>query len=171
MITRNNSQLSPDNYREPNYELPDFPQHIEKSILIQASPQELWKHLTTPALMKIWMGDAEMNIEVLSDLKPGSPITIRGFHHVQFENKGTILQLEPYTLFQYEYLSSMSHLENITENYTTVTFRLVQKERATELTVEAENFPTVEIYKHLEFYWNGTLQIIQLQIESNEAPK
>lgn len=150
----------------PNHELLDYPQRIEKRILIQASFSNVWKHLTKPDLMREWMGDQEMRIEILTDWKAGSAFVIRGFHHVQFENRGTVLQLEPGKVFRYEYLSSMSNLEDEPENYTTISFRLDGKEDQTELTVEAENFPTFEIYKHLEFYWNGTLQIIKCKIEN-----
>jgi uncharacterized protein YndB with AHSA1/START domain len=150
----------------PNYELADYPQKIEKRILIQADTLEIWKYLTYPDLMKAWMGDEEMEIEVISDWKIGSPFVIKGFHHEPFENKGTILQFEPEKVFQYEYLSSMSNLEDEPENYTVISFYLALKENRTELRVVAENFPTFEIYKHLEFYWNGTLQIIKWEIES-----
>ena len=152
-------------------ELADYPQHIEKRILIQASSKKVWEHLTILPLMQKWMGDEEMGINIISDWKIGGSFVIKGFHHVQFENKGTILQWEPENVFQFEYLSSMSNLEDIPENYTRISFRLASKGEQTELAVEVENFPTIEIYKHLEFYWNGTLQIIQLQIESNEASK
>nr|WP_294858771.1 SRPBCC domain-containing protein [uncultured Fluviicola sp.] len=149
----------------PNHELLDYPQRIGRSILIQASPKKVWKHLTNTELMMGWMGDEEMKIEIISDWKVESPFIIKGFHHVPFENKGTILQLEPDHIFQYEYLSSLSNLEDVSENYTTISFHLSPRENHTELTIAAENFPTFEIYKHLEFYWNGTLQIIKWEIE------
>jgi uncharacterized protein YndB with AHSA1/START domain len=140
---------------------------IKKSILINATQVEVWKHLTNPNLMKQWMGDPEMNIEIISDWKVGSPITIKGFHHLQFENKGTILQLEPEKIFRYEYLSSLSDLENEPTNYTMITFTLMPKGEHTELTVEAANFPTEAIYKHLEFYWNGTIHLLRQVIENS----
>jgi len=139
---------------------------IKRSILINAYPTEVWKYLTIPELMKTWMGDPEMQIEITSEWKVGSPFVVRGFHHASFENKGTILQFEPETVFQYEYLSSLSNLEDVPENYTSIAFYLHPKEGQTELTVEAKNFPTVEIYKHVEFYWNGTLGIIKWRIEN-----
>ena len=153
MTTRNNNELS------------DYPQLIEKSILIQAGTLEVWKHLISPDLMKQWMGDPEMNIEIISDWKVGSGFTIKGFHHEHFENKGTILQVEPETIFQYNFLSSLSNLADEPNNYTIITFTLTPKVEQIELTVEAANFPTETIYKHLEFYWNGTIEIIKLKIE------
>lgn len=138
---------------------------IIRDILIHVTPSKVWEHLTTPELMMQWMGDPEMTLEVITDWKVGNSFIIKGFHHVPFENKGTILQLEPEKVFEYEYLSSMSNLEDVPENYTTISFYLTSKEGGTELKVEARNFPTFEIYKHLEFYWNGTLQIIKWRIE------
>lgn len=138
---------------------------IKKTILIDAPSSKVWQYLTNQDLMKQWMGDPEMNIEIITDWKVGSPFIIRGFHHLQFENKGTILQYEQEKVFQYEYLSSLSNLNDIPENRTIITFTLVKKDEQTELTVEASNFPTEEIYKHLEFYWNGTPFILKQEID------
>jgi uncharacterized protein YndB with AHSA1/START domain len=147
----------------------DYPQRIEKRILIKAMPGTIWEYLTVPDLMTSWMGDPEMTIEIVTDWKPGSPFVITGFHHVPFENKGTILQFEQGSVFQYNFLSSLSNLEDAPNNYTGIAFYLERKEDQTELRVEAENFPTFEIYKHLEFYWNGTLKIIQWKIEHGKS--
>ncbi|TSJ42334.1 SRPBCC family protein [Fluviicola chungangensis] len=145
----------------PHYELPGYPNHIEKSILIEASLETVWSYLTDPKRMKEWMGDEAMEIDIISDWKIGGSFVIRGFHHVPFENRGTILQFDPEKVFQYEFLSSLSNLEDLPENYTTISFCLKAKGDQTELRVEASNFPTFEIYKHWEFYWNGTLEIIK----------
>lgn len=150
----------------PNYEFSDYPQRIEKSIWIEATRKTVWKYLTVPALMKEWMGDEEMEIDIISDWNIGASFIIRGFHHVPFENRGTILKFKPETVFEYEYLSSISNLEDVAENYTTISFHLEAKGDQTELRVEARNFPTFEIYKHWEFYWNGTLSIIKWRIEN-----
>jgi uncharacterized protein YndB with AHSA1/START domain len=139
---------------------------ITRTISINASPSKVWKHLTEPDLMKEWMGDEEMEIDILSDWKIGSSFIIKGFHHKPFENRGTILRFETERVFQYEYLSSMSGLEDAPESYTRISFYLAPKYGETELTVEAENFPTFEIYKHWEFYWNGTIHILKQVIES-----
>ena len=138
---------------------------ITRTISINASPSKVWRHLTEPDLMREWMGDEEMEIDILSDWKIGGSFIIKGFHHEPFENRGTILQLEPEKIFEYEYLSSMSGLEDIPENHTRISFYLAAKDGQTELTVQAKNFPTFEIYKHWEFYWNGTLGIIKWRIE------
>lgn len=151
--------------RELKMENEELKRGINKSILIDAPSSKVWEYLTTPGLMKEWMGDPEMNIEIITDWKVGGSFIIKGFHHLQFENKGTLLQFEEEKVFQYEYLSSLSNLDDIPENHTIITFTLVPKAGKTELTVEAKNFPTEEIYKHLEFYWNGTPFILKQEID------
>ena len=151
----------------PNYEFSGYPQRIEKSILIHAPLSTVWKYLTVPELMQQWMGDPEMNIEILTDWKVSASFIVKGFHHVQFENKGTILQLEPECIFQYSHLSSFSDLPDKAENYTVITFRLNDTGGQTELSVETENFPTEAIFRHWEFYWNGTTQLLKSRIETN----
>lgn len=42
------------------------------------------------------------------------------------------------------------------------------KEGETELLLTLSNFPTFEIYKHLDFYWNVTLPIIKTFAEMIE---
>jgi len=143
-------------------------QHIQKTILIHSDPVSVWQYLTNPDLMKQWMGDPEMKIEVITDWKVGNPFVVKGFHHQQFENKGTILQFEPEIIFQYSYLSSLSNLDDTPENHTMITFTLVPKDGKTELTVEVANFPTEVIYKHLEFYWNGTVHLLKQVIQNDE---
>lgn len=145
--------------------------HIKKTILIHSDPVSVWEYLTNPDLMKQWMGDPEMKIEIITDWKVGNPFVIKGFHHMQFENKGTILQFEPETIFQYSYLSSLSDLGDTPENHTSISFTLVPKDGKTELSVEIENFPTEIIYKHLEFYWNGTVTLLKNRIEQNKNTK
>ena len=55
-----------------NYKLIDYPQRVEKSILIQAPTPKVWKHLTNPALMRERMGDPEMKIEIPIEWKGGN---------------------------------------------------------------------------------------------------
>jgi uncharacterized protein YndB with AHSA1/START domain len=138
---------------------------VEKTISINAFPSQVWEYLTDPCLMKKWMGEPEMNIEVNTDWVVGNPILIKGFHHIKFENKGTVLQFDPHKIVQYSHLSSISRLPDTTENYTIITFRLTPNESQTLLTIKIENFPTESIYKHLDFYWHGTTALIKKQIE------
>ena len=142
---------------------------ISKSILIQASPAAVWEALTIPELMQQWMGEPEMKLEIIGSWKVGEPILIRGYHHGKFENKGVVLALEPTKLFRYNYLSSVSRLPDIHQNYTTVEFKLEPIEADTQLSLTLRNFPTESIFKHVDFYWTGTLGILKRFVELNKA--
>lgn len=116
--------------------------------------------------MTQWMGDPEMEIEIISDWQVDAPFIVKGFHHFPFENLGKIQQFEAKKTFQYSHLSSLSELPDKPENYTIISFRLQEcGEHSTELTVEVENFPTEAIYKHWAFYWNGTVHLLKTLVE------
>ncbi|WP_300664281.1 SRPBCC domain-containing protein [Fluviicola sp.] len=164
MITRNNNY----ELQMTNSEFLEYPQQIKKSILINNSVSKVWEYLTIPGLMQQWMGEMEMDIEILTDWKVGGPFIVKGFHHTPFENKGEILQWEPEIIFQYSHLSSLSNLPDEAENYTIITFQLNESDGQTELTIGAKNFPTESIYKHWEFYWNGTMHLLKQVIENGK---
>jgi len=136
-------------------------QQIEKSIIIKALPESVWHMLTNHGAMKQWMGDPEMKLEVMADWKMGGSIVIKGFHHVAFENKGTILKFDPTNVLAYTYLSSLSRLPDHPVNYSIIEFRLISIDEGTQLTLLLSNFPTEAIFKHVDFYWTTTLQILK----------
>ena len=117
--------------------------------------------------MKQWMGDAEMEIDIQTTWQVNSPIVISGFHHLKFENKGTVLQFEPGQALKYNFLSSISRLPDIPENYTIIGFTLSPADNQTALTLVITNFPTETIYLHLDFYWRTTIELIKHFTEKN----
>lgn len=140
---------------------------FEKSVLIQASPATVWKALTDPAQMIQWMGEPELNLSIDTSWQVGSPITIRGFHHALFENRGTVLQFAPHSILSYNHLSSVSRLPDVPESYTRFTFVLAPALQQTQLTLTINNFPTETIYQHLAFYWRTTVEKIRLFAEQH----
>jgi len=130
---------------------------IENTVVINSAPAIVWQFLTDPEMMARWMGDKEMKIKVSTDWKIGNPIVVAGFHHVEFKNRGTVLAYKAQELVSYTHLSSLSHLSDVTESYSIITFSLKGANQQTQLSLQLENFPTESIYKHLNFYWQGTL--------------
>jgi uncharacterized protein YndB with AHSA1/START domain len=141
---------------------------IANSATINAPPSEVWRALTDPDLMKCWIAEPEMRVGISTDWKIGSPIVVKGHHNnVDFENKGTILQFEPYSILRYTHLSSISGLSDKAENYTVIEFRLERtEENSTSLNVRISNFPTKSAFKHWEFYWKVTIEVLKRFIES-----
>lgn len=138
---------------------------FEKKVLINAGPATVWKALTEPDQMVQWMGEPEMGLTINTTWQVNSPITISGFHHIKFENKGTVLTYDPHRTLSYTHLSSISRLADIPEHYSIFTFILAPVAEQTELTLTIENFPTEVIYQHLCFYWRATIEKIRLFVE------
>ena len=131
-----------------------------KTVTIHAPVAKVWTALTDQALIKQWMIDAEL--QVITDWQTGSSIIFKGsLHWINFENKGTILQFEPEKAFQYNYWSTLSDLPDVPENYTMVGFTLNPTKTETTLVLSLSNFPNEVIYKHLDFYWTVTLDILK----------
>lgn len=139
------------------------------NVLIDATPNEVWSTLTETQRMKEWIAEPDMNIEVVTDWKLESTITIRGFHHANFENKGTILSFDKGKKLKYSHLSSLSRLPDRWENYSIIEFTLEPIADHTQLTLDISNFPTESIRKHLEFYWRSTIVLIKTKAETIKA--
>lgn len=140
---------------------------FSKSVTIRAGTDLVWQFLTEPELVERWMGEPDMQLEILTDWKQGSDLIIKGFHHANFENRGKIIIADPFKQLRYTHLSSLSRLEDKKENYAVLDFRLEEKEDTTILLLTIENCPTQSIYKHLEFYWGTTLYLLKHCIEIN----
>jgi len=115
--------------------------------------------------MKQWMAEPQVRLEIITDWSVGGPILLKGFHHVRFENRGTVLEFEPNKVLRYTHLSSLSRLSGSPEHYSIFEFRLAPVGGQTSLTLTVSNFPTDTIEKHLHFYWRTTLEILRKVIE------
>jgi hypothetical protein len=115
--------------------------------------------------MTQWMADPETKIEVHTNWKINEGFLIRGFHHLNFENKGIVLSYDKEKKLSYSHLSSLSRLPDKRENYSILEFVLTPVDKQTLLTLFITNFPTDAIRKHLEFYWRGTLVKIKKAVE------
>jgi uncharacterized protein YndB with AHSA1/START domain len=139
---------------------------INEAIVINAPVAEVWKHLTTIELIKTWMLDTDMQLEINTNWQVGSPILFKGnLHHTPFENKGTIVQYQKEKMVEYTHLSSLSKLPYTPENFCHITFELSSQEQASTLTLTISNFPTESIYKHMKFYWKTAIEVLRKQVE------
>lgn len=137
----------------------------EETILFCAPVSTVWEALTQPEQVRWWMAEPEMELEIDTTWCVGSPITIRGFHHIHFENRGVVLRYEPMQALAYNYMSSLSNLPQQPENYTELDFRLYAEESGTRLVLTMRNFPTDVIRKHVELYWRPTLVHLKRYVE------
>jgi len=139
---------------------------ISKTVTVQASILTVWHSLITPELMKLWMADTDMSIEVETTWRLHDPILIGGYvHQIPFENRGTVRQFSPPYVLAYSHLSSLSNLPDIPVNHTVITFQLADADNGTTLTLIVRNFPTESIYRHLALYWTTTLDVLKSFVE------
>jgi uncharacterized protein YndB with AHSA1/START domain len=111
------------------------------SVTIHASRDEVWEALTDPDKVKQYMHGTEMS----TDWKEGSPIVWRGeWKGRSYEDKGTVLLVEPMKTLSYTHWSPMGGSEDKPENYHTVTYDLAGEDGETTLTLRQDNNPSQE---------------------------
>lgn len=111
------------------------------SITIRAPREKVWDALTNPEKVKQYMHGTEMS----TDWMQGSPIVWKGeWKGRSYEDKGTVLAVEPMKLLSYTHWSPMGGSEDKPENYHTVTYELGGEDGETSLTLRQDNNPSQE---------------------------
>jgi uncharacterized protein YndB with AHSA1/START domain len=129
--------------------------HADVSTEINAPAQKVWDALTKPEQVKQWFFGTEMK----TDWVPGNPITFSGeWQGKTYEDKGTVMVVEPVKMIRYTYWSSMSGIEDKPENYVQITYRLHEENGKTRLTIKQENIPDEDMKGHSEENWNMVLE-------------
>lgn len=120
------------------------------SISIHASDVDVWNALTNPDMIREYMHGTETTTSWVL----GSPITFRGeWQGMTYEDKGTILEINPLRVLSYSYWSSMSGKEDFEDNYTHVTYHLSPFDENTILTITQDNLETDEQVVKAEENW------------------
>ena len=131
---------------------------VEKSILINATPAEVWDAITNPAKVKQYMFGTDMS----ADWKVGGKITYQGeWEGKKYEDGGTILEIEPQKILKSTYWSSMSGTENTPENQMVVGYTLTPKDGGTLLTVTQDNNKTEAGAEHSGENWGMVLDAMK----------
>ncbi len=131
---------------------------------IKAPLSTVWEALTKPEIIKQYFFGTQAN----SDWKEGSAITFKGeWKGKPYEDKGTILDIEPNKLFRYKYWSSMSGIEDRPENYVTITYEISEdiNDNTTKLTITQENIPDEQMKEHSEQNWKVVLDSLKKLLE------
>jgi uncharacterized protein YndB with AHSA1/START domain len=137
----------------------------ETSITIKATPESVWKAITTPASIKKYL----MGTTVTSDWEEGSPINYEGeYNGKTYRDKGVIKKFKPESIFQSTYWSSMSGKEDKPENYNTVTYALSDEDDRTLVTLTQDNIATEEEKEHATKNWEQVLQKLKEVVEKQK---
>ncbi len=132
------------------------------SVTIEAPVEHVWDALVNPERIREYMFGAE----VVSDWKEGSPIRWKGeWQGSTYEDKGTILSIQPGLHLVYSHFSPLSGLEDVPENYHTVSIGLTEKPGHVVITLTQDNNPTEEAREHSEANWNQMLRAMKVSVE------
>ena len=144
---------------------------ISNTIVINAATTTVWNALVNPEQTKKYM----FGCETISDWLPGSQLLWQG----SFEGKtivfvkGTIISIEKDKTLTYTVFDPNGALEDIPENYLTVTYSLTEENGQTTLTVAQGDYALVVDgeKRYLETYnggegWNPILLEIKKLVES-----
>jgi len=134
-----------------------------KTVTIDAPKAKVWDALTNPENVKEYMHGTNMS----TDWKMGSPITWKGEWKGQsYEDKGTVLEVEPEKLLKNTHWSPMGGGEDKPENYHTVTYELKDAGGKTILTLTQDNNATQEeADKMAEDNWGPVLRGLKETVE------
>jgi uncharacterized protein YndB with AHSA1/START domain len=129
---------------------------------IAAPADKVWDALINPELIKRYM----FGTTVISDWKRGSKIIWTGdWKGRAYEDKGTILEIEPEKKLQYSHFSSLSGIEDRPENYHTVTITLDEHNNQTNVMLEQDNNADETAKEHSEKNWKMMLDSLKKLLE------
>jgi uncharacterized protein YndB with AHSA1/START domain len=134
----------------------------QASIIFNASVSNVWNALTNPDLIKQYM----FGTTVVSDWKEGSSIIWKGeWQGKAYEDKGKILKIEPEKVLEVTHYSPLSGATDISENYHTVKYELMQEGDTTKITLTQDNNANEEEKEHSEKNWQMFLESLKKLLE------
>jgi len=114
---------------------------VTNSITINAPAAMVWDALVNPEKTKIYM----FGCETVSDWKPGSPLLWKGIYEDMdmIFVKGHIINIEPEKHLSYTTIDPNSSIDDVSENYLTVTYDLSEQNGQTILKVRQGDYSLV----------------------------
>ena len=121
------------------------------TITIDAPPDRVWKVITDPQAVKEFMFGADL----ATDWTVGGPIAWRGeWEGKPYEDKGTVLEVEPGQKLVHTHFSPLGGEEDKPENYHTLTWTLEDKGGRTQLTLSQDNNASEDAAEHSRGMWD-----------------
>jgi uncharacterized protein YndB with AHSA1/START domain len=103
---------------------------------VEATPAQVWSALTTPATLKEFF----FNADVESDWQEGHAIRMTGEHQGKsYEDKGEIMDVEVGRRLSFSHWSAMSGAPDTPENYHVVCFDLMPEGTGTKVILTQSN--------------------------------
>lgn len=131
------------------------------SVEIKAPISKVWKALVEPEQIKKYL----FGTDTKSDWKVGSPITFSGvWEGKPYEDKGTILAIEPEKLLKYNYWSNWQGEDSLDKRQV-ISYKLNTENGKTKFTLVQENCPNEEAKDHSSNNWKSVLNSMKDMLE------
>jgi uncharacterized protein YndB with AHSA1/START domain len=130
------------------------PLFVKNTITINVPAATVWDALVNPAQTKKYM----FGCETVSDWKPGSSLEWKGEYDGKemIFVKGSILEINPGKFLVYTTIDPHSNIDDVSENYLTVTYDLKPENGHTVLTVTQGDYSKVaEGERRYNEAWNN----------------
>jgi uncharacterized protein YndB with AHSA1/START domain len=135
---------------------------LKTKLKFKAPALKVWQGLTDPAMVKQYFFGTDLQ----SSWRVGEPIIFSGeWDGKRYEDKGTILEIEPGKFLKYNYWSSMGGTEDKPENYANITYTLTENNGETTLSITQDNVKDQEAKEHSEQNWQGIFAGLRKLIE------
>jgi uncharacterized protein YndB with AHSA1/START domain len=129
---------------------------------IDAPPARVWAALTSPDEIKQYM----FGSVVETDWQPGSRITWTGnYDGKPYEDKGSIVAIEPEHLLVLTHFSPMSGQEDMPANYHTLTYRLEGRDVGSHLSLSQDHNSSEDEAQHSSENWHAMLTQLKNAVE------
>jgi len=138
----------------------------EAHVAIQTTLGHAWEALTMPEAIRKYM----FGTEVETDWKEGSSIKWKGeWQGKKYEDKGNILKFEPESVLQYTHFSPLSGMEDIRENYHTVTITLEEEDSQVHISLSQDKNRDENAKNYSERNWQMMLDQLKAYLEDKTS--
>ena len=132
------------------------------STVVAAPRGRVWDAVIDPAAIKAYMFGTTMT----TDWKPGSAVSWKGeWQGKPYEDKGTVLRMEPQQLVSYTHFSPLAGKPDAPENYHTVTIMLTDSGSGTRVSLEQDNNSNEQEAEHSRKNWEMMLGGLKKYVE------
>src|SRR5262245_41936905 len=134
-----------------------------QTVTIAAAIDDVWKALTTPSAIEQWF----FGVRTETDWQPGNSIVHTGeWQGKPYQDKGTILQIEPPTLLVHTHCSPLSGVPDEPKNYEEIRWELAEHGDLTQLTLRESNLPSEDAKEVSDQAWMAVLGNLKQLLES-----
>ena len=135
-------------------------------VSIDVPVADVWDALVNPQVVKQYM----FGTTVISDWKAGGTIRWKGtWNGREYEDKWTILTINPNRVLSYSHFSTLSGDPDAPENYHTVTIDLSSRGGQTTVLLSQDNNQTEEARRHSDENWKKMLAGLKKVLEARQG--